>query len=208
LLVLISIIFSVVVLNFHFRMPEKRRVPKWVHTYIIGKMGKLLGFKDEAGAFDINDITIGDFYLDEKREKQRDKLAKKNKNSKSKIEEKEEMMRQRSDENLKINAKFVLSKLQNCFNPIQVKDERIKVILLNEIKKCQENLMKKSRNLNEKDLFSLKISKSQSDHTKFIEKKIYDEWKILAMVVDRICFFVYLIFYVLISAMFLLSGNI
>jgi hypothetical protein len=42
--VLISVVLTVVVLNFHYRGPKKTRVPLWCRRIIINKIGKWLGF--------------------------------------------------------------------------------------------------------------------------------------------------------------------
>ena len=49
--VLISVILTIFVLNFHFRGPKKRRVPKFMRKYIIGYLGRLFCFGNESRAF-------------------------------------------------------------------------------------------------------------------------------------------------------------
>lgn len=51
ILVLISVILTIIVLNFHFRGPKKQRVPKWMRIYIIGYLGRLFCFCEESRAF-------------------------------------------------------------------------------------------------------------------------------------------------------------
>ena len=41
---LISVVLTVVVLNFHYRGPKKSRVPHWCRRIIMGKIGHWLGF--------------------------------------------------------------------------------------------------------------------------------------------------------------------
>lgn len=51
ILVLVSVILTIIVLNFHFRGPKKQRVPKWMRIYIIGYLGRLFCFCEESRAF-------------------------------------------------------------------------------------------------------------------------------------------------------------
>ncbi len=51
ILVLVSVILTIIVLNFHFRGPKKRRVPKWMRHLIIGHMGRLFCFCYESRAY-------------------------------------------------------------------------------------------------------------------------------------------------------------
>ena len=51
ILVLISVILTIIVLNFHFRGPKKRRVPKWMRHLIIGHMGRVFCFCYESRAY-------------------------------------------------------------------------------------------------------------------------------------------------------------
>ena len=44
ILVLISVVLTVVVLNFHYRGPKKSRVPRWCRRLVMGKIGHWLGF--------------------------------------------------------------------------------------------------------------------------------------------------------------------
>ncbi|CAF1681701.1 unnamed protein product, partial [Adineta ricciae] len=44
ILVLISVVLTVVVLNFHYRGPKKSRVPRWCRRIVIYKIGRWLGF--------------------------------------------------------------------------------------------------------------------------------------------------------------------
>ena len=48
---LVSVILTIVVLNFHFRGPKKQRVPRWMRRLIIGQIGKAFCFCYESKAF-------------------------------------------------------------------------------------------------------------------------------------------------------------
>ena len=51
ILVLISVILTIIVLNFHFRGPKKQRVPRWMRKYIIGYLGRVFCFCHESRAY-------------------------------------------------------------------------------------------------------------------------------------------------------------
>jgi len=51
ILVLISVILTIIVLNFHFRGPKKQRVPKWMRYLIIGHIGRFFCFCYESRAY-------------------------------------------------------------------------------------------------------------------------------------------------------------
>lgn len=51
ILVLLSVLLTILVLNFHFRGPKKQRVPRWMRKYIIGCLGKAFCFCYESRAF-------------------------------------------------------------------------------------------------------------------------------------------------------------
>ena len=51
ILVLISVILTIIVLNFHFRGPKKQRVPKWMRIWIIGYFGRIFCFCRESRAY-------------------------------------------------------------------------------------------------------------------------------------------------------------
>lgn len=51
ILVLVSVLLTILVLNFHFRGPKKQRVPRWMRKYIIGYLGKAFCFCYESSAF-------------------------------------------------------------------------------------------------------------------------------------------------------------
>lgn len=76
------------------------------------------------------------------------------------------------------NIEQILLKMQRQFDPSKIDDEQLKISILREILECQRLLLTihaKRQNVN-----------SESLHD------IYEEWKILAIIVDRICFIFYL----------------
>ncbi len=246
ILVLISVILTIIVLNFHFRGPKKKRVPKWMRKYIIGYIGFVFCFYNES-----------QFYLKNDRFKQ----AKKNTVVSKKIFKKECLNNVKND--LKNNEvadllpeKYIdkekasevirtercpdqinncqktepiasshINMLDSiCENPIEgmqteatsdqeetimyleetlfniektylgskLKDNRLKHLILKEILECQEKILLKSN------------KSAQSDSREITQNEIYDEWKILAMILDRVCFFIYFIFLLLSSILFVL----
>ncbi len=42
---LISVVLTVIVLNFHYRGPKKSRVPRWCRRIVMDKIGHWLGFR-------------------------------------------------------------------------------------------------------------------------------------------------------------------
>ncbi len=119
------------------------------------------------------------------------------------------------------NLEKMLNKIQKSFDPFKLKDENLKFSIVKEILECQRLLLTVDLSDNKEN--KQKISKEQNDsgikigknNKKFlgIEKiltttEIYDEWKILAMIVDRICFFVYLLALLLSSGLFFFREKI
>ena len=54
---LISIVLTIAVLNFHFRGPKKDRVPPLLRKYVLGYLAVMLGFKKESKAFEIVQVN-------------------------------------------------------------------------------------------------------------------------------------------------------
>lgn len=48
---LVSVILTIIVLNFHFRGPKKQRVPRWMRHFLIGYMGRAFCFCYESRAY-------------------------------------------------------------------------------------------------------------------------------------------------------------
>ena len=94
----------------------------------------------------------------------------------------------------------MIIKLNRSFDPLKLKDDNLKCVLLTEILECQRNLLvsntkkQKPRKLGFNNDLLMTLN------------EIYDEWKVLAMVVDRICFFIYLtLLIVIISLIYFLT---
>lgn len=236
ILVLISVVLTIIVLNFHFRGPKKQRVPKWMRKYFINYLGRLLCF-----CFDQNDFSIikhGEQYQDNcnnKFVKQRNLERIYNKEmflremqfeetnqinraehlstnticesfgqnrkvfirkNDRKISRKYEKNNTRADcvkldslQELSLNLEKMLMKLQKSFDPFCLKDEDLKFSILKEILECQRLLLNQNlENFNTNNNLSI--------------NEIYDEWKVLAMIMDRICFFFYLFALILSSTIF------
>jgi hypothetical protein len=98
------------------------------------------------------------------------------------------------NEDISKSLEKTLIKMQKTFDPFKLNDENLKFAILKEILECQRLLI--TANLSQKRENQITIN------------EIYDEWKILAMVVDRICFFVYLTALVVSSGLFFLSEQI
>ena len=92
------------------------------------------------------------------------------------------------------NLEKMLVKIQKSFDPFKLQDENLKFAILKEILECQRLLL--TANL---------VNKKEKHITL---NEIYDEWKILAMIVDRICFFVYLTALLVSSGMFFLREQV
>ncbi len=77
------------------------------------------------------------------------------------------------------NIEQILLKMQTQFDPSRIDDEQLKVSILREILECQRLLLTihaRKQNVHSQSLYD-----------------IYEEWKILAIIVDRICFIFYLL---------------
>lgn len=98
------------------------------------------------------------------------------------------------NERISRNLEKMLIKLQKSFDPFKLQDENLKFEMLKEILECQRLLLQ--ANLNGKKRKQITIN------------EIYDEWKILAMIVDRICFFIYLFALIGSSVLFFFKENL
>jgi len=256
ILVLVSVILTIVVLNFHFRGPKKKRVPSWMRKYIIGYLGKVFCFSYESRAFYIaakysteskGSLTVLDEQPRGSIHKLESKSVSTNQRANSQIEIRKPINRGESRENrilleltnendepceqtnlvrmqqtkrpndinakknkLKLNSqnedknmfseeifrnmeKFLI-KIQKSLDPFKLQDETLKFSILKEILECQRLLL--TANVSKKKHMDLSIN------------EIYDEWKILAMVVDRLCFFVYLLALIISSTLFFMQEQI
>ncbi|CAF3937892.1 unnamed protein product [Rotaria sp. Silwood2] len=194
----------VVVLNFHYRGPKKSRVPRWCRRIVMGKIGHWLGFhfisheqllspsnptKSFARRTTRRDNSNGDI------------ISRNDKHSKIKLPllskttttttttttatpiddyDKDGMTHTSIQQHsLTHNIEQILLKMQTQFDPSRIDDEQLKVSILREILECQRLLL------------SIHARK-QNIHSQLLYD-IYEEWKILAIIVDRLCFIFYLI---------------
>ena len=86
------------------------------------------------------------------------------------------------------NIEQILLKMQTQFDPNRIDDEQLKVSILREILECQRLLLTIH-------------ARKQTVHSQSLYD-IYEEWKILAIIVDRICFVVYLVSMIAASIIF------
>lgn len=123
--------------------------------------------------------------------------------------------RESSNEEKQFDMVYFLQKiivdLNRSFDPNSLKDDHLRSLLLAEIIECQRNLLcqaqknKKNNNKNHGRSSAMSSFKSTSSMSMLKDKnitleRIYDEWKVLAMVVDRICFFLYMFLLILMIA--------
>lgn len=183
---LISVILTVVVLNFHYRGPKKTRVPRWCRRFILNKIGHWLGFHF------YNFETNSSFKTIIHRENSNGNLKRNSTDTKIQLaviknspiatieEDIEELtpttLQQHS---LTHNIEQILLKMQTQFDPSKIEDENLKISILKEILECQRLLLTIH-------------ARKQNAHSQILYD-IYEEWKILAIIVDRICFIFYLI---------------
>lgn len=116
----------------------------------------------------------------------------------------------------------VIVDLNRSFDPNALKDDHLRGLLLAEIIECQRNLLSQaqknrhekknataSRNFKKDKVAALNGGSSHHHHHNhpdndswnITQNRIYDEWKVLAMVVDRICFFLYMFLLLLMIAL-------
>lgn len=183
---LISVILTVVVLNFHYRGPKKTRVPRWCRRFILNKIGHWLGF--HFYNFETNSSVRTIVH----RESSNGNMKRTSTDTKIQLaviknspiatieEDVEELtpttLQQHS---LTHNIEQILLKMQTQFDPSKIEDENLKISILKEILECQRLLLTIH-------------ARKQNAHSQILYD-IYEEWKILAIIVDRICFIFYLI---------------
>ncbi len=263
ILVLISVVLTIIVLNFHFRGPKKQRVPRWMRKYIIGYIGRLFCFNKETYKYHLEEKDTKLIKTNNNKSNQ-DKNIKKNDSDDSEIEylsnrnqpayiknsnrhnnKNDQIILEYSsnetdlwcnheqdptailnkkckikspkqndlafNNELKNNKKKnlfsnevcknlerMLNKMEKSFDPFKLKDDDLKFAILKEILECQRLLLTCN-------LFSNKNNNKTDKDDMLTINQIYDEWKILAMVVDRICFFFYLLALIISSVLFILS---
>lgn len=197
ILVLISVVLTVVVLNFHYRGPKKSRVPRWCRRWVLGKIGYWLGFRfidrqqllTSRKSVEQRENANGDVHRAQPSTLKKLKLTVTHSQSHPTIsnaivEETRDEETQASNPSLHQHAlthniEQILLKMQTQFDPTRIDDENLKISILREILECQRLLLTihaKKQNLQAQSLYD-----------------IYEEWKILAIIVDRLCFIFYLV---------------
>ena len=115
------------------------------------------------------------------------------------------------------NLERMLNKMHKSFDPFKLKDEHLKFSIVKEILECQRLLLTvnlSNNNNNEASRSSIGKLKSNKNRKSIGTKReltmleIYDEWKILAMVCDRVFFFFYLLALGLSFALFFIREQI
>lgn len=197
ILVLISVVLTVIVLNFHYRGPKKSRVPRWCRRIILGKIGPWLGFRflhreqilssaKSSARRNPNGET------NRKHIKVKLPLLPSTTTAANPVDEtKDDLDVNHSSlehHSLTHNIEQILLKMQTQFDPNKIDDEQLKVSILREILECQRLLLTIH-------------SRKQNVHSESLYD-IYEEWKILAIIVDRICFIFYLISMIAASIIF------
>ena len=199
ILVLISVVLTVVVLNFHYRGPKKSRVPRWCRRIVMDKVGRWLGFHfishDQLVSSQPSAKSLarrrtdsnGDTNLDRMHTKVKLPLLNRTTTATSDnaIDDDEGDCQDESttksfeQQTVTHNIEQILLQMQTQFDPNRIDDEQLKVSILREILECQRLLL------------TIHVRK-QTIHS-HANYDIYEEWKILAIIVDRICFIFYLI---------------
>lgn len=117
------------------------------------------------------------------------------------------------NEDISKNLERMLTKMQKSFDPFKLKDDNLKFSIVKEILECQRLLLtvnltnNANKNNNNTDSSGFEMESNYKNDDLSITE-IYDEWKILAMIVDRICFFIYLLALVFSSGIFFLRDYI
>jgi len=187
--VLISVVLTVIVLNFHYRGPKKTRVPRWCRHIIMDKIGHWLGFHfinpepifsplSSIKSVSQRENSNGDIYRNKNDIKM--KLSVRTTTSTTIEDDNEDLTHTTLQQHsLTHNIEQILLKMQTQFDPSKIDDENLKISILREILECQRLLLTIH-------------ARKQNVHTQVLYD-IYEEWKILAIIVDRICFIFYLI---------------
>lgn len=225
---LISVILTVVVLNFHYRGPKKSRVPYWCRRIIMAKVGYWLGFRfisrEQLLSHNPPSTPTPTAKFLAERSSIRENGNGDTKRSRSHVKVKfpseptsrtvtktaaaitttatTTIMTTGHDEQhaeetatgltrehvLTHSIEQILLKMQTQFDPSRIDDEQLKVSILREILECQRLLLTIH-------------ARKQRNHSN-VTYDIYEEWKILAIIVDRICFIFYLISMIAASIIF------
>jgi hypothetical protein len=199
ILVLISVVLTVVVLNFHYRGPKKSRVPRWCRRIVMGKIGCWLGF-DFISQDDLLTPRSSAKCVTQRSNRRQDSngnvtrtqphvkvklpllsMPSMKTSSSTIIDDDADDVNESTiaQSSLTHNIEQILLKMQSQFDPSRIDDEQLKVSILREILECQRLLL------------TIHARKQQNQGHSMYD--IYEEWKILAIIVDRICFIFYLI---------------
>ena len=158
ILVLISVVLTVVVLNFHYRGPKKSRVPRWCRRLVMDKIGRWLGFnfidreqllapvsstrKSVTSTVSLRQSSNGEIKPCGHSIKM--KLASSRRTTDGAIDDDDGQdidpaptVHQHS---LTHNIEQILLKMQTQFDPSKIDDEQLKVSILREILECQRLL--------------------------------------------------------------------
>ncbi|CAF1128213.1 unnamed protein product [Adineta steineri] len=190
ILVLISVVLTVVVLNFHYRGPKKSRVPLWCRRIVMYKIGHCLGFhfltREQLLSPTVSkktvihrDNTNGDITRNRNDTRLKLNVMKTTSTTVNDDDNEDLTYTTLQQHSLTHNIEQILLKMQTQFDPSKIDDENLKISILREILECQRLLLTIH-------------AKKQNVHTQALYD-IYEEWKILAIIVDRICFIFYLI---------------
>jgi hypothetical protein len=112
------------------------------------------------------------------------------------VEEQDKLKNTPSSLQMCSNLDKMLIKIQKSLFSSRINDENLKNSILKEILECQRLLL--IANLNSKD-------SNEEKFTTISLTDIYNEWKILAMIIDRICFVFYLLTLIISTILFVLS---
>jgi len=211
--VLISVVLTVVVLNFHYRGPKKSRVPGWCRRIIMGRLGPWLGFHFINREQLISPRHSIKFLARPslQRNNSNGEINRNRKHTKIKLpllsprttttaaaiaddHENDNTGTSIQQHSITHNIEQILLKMQTQFDPNRIDDEQLKISILREILECQRLLLTihaRKQNVHSQSLYD-----------------IYEEWKILAIIVDRICFIFYLISMIAASIFFFVQQPI
>lgn len=179
--VLISVIFTIIILTFHYRGPNTKRVPKWVRTVVIGYLGRVLCFitKDVKAKLTIDKPN--------KTNKQKGNVIQNGQLAQlaeySEVDVETIVPKKKKKDLLNKSFEIGLMKLLNSFEPKLLKNSKLKFLILKEILNCQLGLIEQ-KECTEKEEKSNEM------------KEVQDEWKIVATIIDRLCFFLYLFVFI------------
>lgn len=180
LLILISVVLTIVVLNFHFRGPKKHRVPKIWKKLIIDYLGHIMRITHD---YEEKEVPQSVSKVTESREDTKNESFELLNETNTPNHEEFKRVRKLSTNKIETSIKELIGTL----DVTKLKNNDLKIAILKEILLSQINLI----DMSEKRCLTRKEASLN---------EIYDEWKILAIIIDRACFFIYLL--TLISSLF------